>query len=69
MRGIMKHSIEKGTSPEKRISINPILTYYHYYHDNDENKNEKEDLLKTKRYLRRYTPSLNSGNDIEFEYY
>ena len=70
MRSIMKHSNEKRpSSPEKRLSISPILTYYHYYNDSDEIKNDKEDLIKTKRYLKRQVPILNSKNDIEFEYY
>jgi hypothetical protein len=65
----MKHSDEKGrpSSPEKKLSISPILTYYHY--QNDEIKNEKEFLIKTKLHLKKQNFKLNSKNDIEFEYY
>ncbi len=71
MRSIMKHPNEKRTpTPEKRLSISPILTYYHYYNNKDDDiKNDKEDLIKTKRYLKRQMPILNTRNDIEFEYY
>lgn len=70
MRSIMKHSNEKRTpTPEKRLSISPILTYYHYYNDNDEIKKDKEELTKIKYHLKRQIPKLNVKNDIEFEYY
>jgi len=70
----MKHSNEKGraSSPEKRLSISPVLTYYHYHNyqnDNDEIKNEKEDLIKTKLHFKKQNFKLNCKNDIEFEYY
>ena len=70
MRSIMKGSNEKGTIPEKRLSISPILTYYHYYNDNEiKNDNDKEDLIKIKKHLKRQMPKLNSKNDMDFEYY
>ena len=76
MRSIMKGSNEKGTIPEKRLSISPILTYYHYNNGNDngndndnEIKNDKEDLIKIKKHLKRQMPKLNSKNDMDFEYY
>lgn len=69
MKSIMKHSNERGSTPEKKLSISPILTYYSYYNDNNNDNNDKADLIKTKRYLRRSMPKLNSNNDGDFEYY